>query len=166
MQAASKKQTGYTLLELLVYASLLALMIVLMANSAASLSHIIAEAKTERTVRSSAESAIERIAREVRFANTVNMGASTLNVHPGTLVLTTIDPFTEAAQTITITVTSNRVSVQKNTNPLEYLTSDDTTVTNLVFRRMTNGTVSETIRVELTIGGENFYATTVLRRSY
>ncbi|TSC71096.1 MAG: Uncharacterized protein G01um101470_748 [Parcubacteria group bacterium Gr01-1014_70] len=157
---------GFTLIEILVYGALLAFMIALMANSIGSLSHLVVEAKTERAVRSSAEAALERITREIRFAASVNTGASTLGTHPGTLVLTSIDPFTETAQTITISVTNNRVSIQKNANPVEYLTSDDTTVTNFVFRRVANGTRSESVRTELTIGGEKFYNTTVLRRSY
>ena len=166
MKLHTSNKKGFTLIEILVYASLLALLIVLMANAVASLSHIIGEAKTERALRSSAEAALERITREIRFADTVNMGLSVLNTNPGTLVLTSINPFTETAQTITISVTGNRVTIQKDANPVEYLTSDNTTVTNLIFRRIVNGTVSESIRAELTIGGENFYSTTVLRRSY
>ena len=160
------KTSGYTLLEILVYASLLALVIALMANSIASLTRVFITIKEERVVRASAEAALERIVREVRFAKTINMGASTLNAHPGVLVLTTIDPFTEVAQTITFSINNNRVAVQKNADPVEYLTSDDFAVTNLVFRHMTNSTISEAIRTELTIDGKNFYTTTVLRRSY
>lgn len=160
------KSRGYTLIEILVYASLLALMIALMANAVAALSHIVTDAKEERLVRSSVEAALERIAREIRFAETVNTAASTLNAHPGVLVLTSIDPFTEAAQTITFSVVSSRVVLQKGTGPLEYLTSGNVTVSNLVFRHMTNSDISESVRTELTIDGENVYTTTVLRRSY
>ena len=166
MKLHANNKKGFTVIEILIYASLLALLIVLMANAVASLSHIIGEAKTERTLRSSAEAALERITREVRFAETVNVGLSTLNTNPGTLVLTSINPFTETAQTITISVDGDLVTIQKNAGPVEYLTSDKTTVTSLIFRRIVNGTASESIRAELTVGGENFYTTTVLRRSY
>lgn len=157
---------GYTLLEILVYASLLALLIALMSNAVAVLTRYTIDAKTERVLRSSAEAALERIVREVRFAETVNTGASTLNAHPGVLALTSIDPFTEAPQTVTFSVSNNRVAVQKGANPIEYLTSDNAQVTNLIFRRIVSGTVSESVRTELTIDGEKFYTTTVLRRSY
>lgn len=161
-----KQTRGFTIIEILIYASLLVLLIVLMANAAASLSHIIGEAKTERALRSSAEAALERITREIRFAENVNIGASIFNTHPGTLVLTSIDPFTETAQTITISVTGNQVAIQKNAGPIEYLTSNKVMVTNLIFRHILNGSVSESVRTELTINGKNFYTTTVLRRSY
>lgn len=157
---------GFTLLEILVYASLLVLLIVLIANAIASLSHIIIEAKAERALRSSAEAALERIAREIRFASAVDTGLSVLDASPGTLVLTSIDPFTETPQTITITLNNNRITIQKDAIEAEYLTSLKTTVTNLVFRHILNGTTSQSVRIELTVGGENFYTTTVLRRSY
>lgn len=160
------KNSGYTLLEILVYASLLALVIALMANSIASLTRVFITIKGERVIRASAEAALERIVREVRFAETVNTGASTLDTHPGTLVLTTIDPFTEAAQTITFSIASSRITVQKNANSVDYLTPDNVAVTNLVFRHMINGTVSQAVRTELTVEGKNFYSTSVLRRSY
>lgn len=158
--------TGYTILEMLVYASLLALMIALIANALASLTIIVRDAKGERNLRASAEAALERISREVRFAESINVGASVLDTHPGVLVLTTIDPFTETAQTVTFSVAGGRVAVQKGISPLDYLTSNDVAVTNFVFRRIINGSVSEAIRTELTIDGKNFYSTTVLRRSY
>ena len=166
MKHEVKNKKGFTLLEILVYGSLLALLITLMANSIAALSHLIIEAKAERAVRSSAEAALERIAREIRFAESVNLGSSVLNTNPGTLALTSIDPFTEAAQTITITTSGNRVTIQKGVSGAEFLTSNKTAATNLVFRHMTNSTVSESARTELTVGGEKFYTTTVLRRSY
>lgn len=162
---ASRKK-GFTLIEILVYASLLVLLIVLMANAVASLSHIIVEAKTERALRSSAEAALERITREIRFAESVNIGASVFNAHPGTLILTSIDPFTETPQTITISFTGSQITIQKNADASEFLTSDNTTTSNLVFRHILNGSASESVRTELTIDGKNFYTTTVLRRSY
>lgn len=165
MKLETKNCRGFTLLEILIYASLLVLLIVLMANAVASLSHLISDAKTERALRSSAEAALERIAREIRFAETTD-AASVFDANPGTLVLTSVDPFTEAAQTITISVSSGRVTIQKNTSPVNQLTSESVSATSLVFRHITNGSVSESVRVELTVGGKNFYNTTVLRRSY
>ena len=159
-------RNGFTLLEILVYASLLALMIALIANSFAALARIVIDAKADRAVRASAEAALERISREVRFAETVDLGASVLDAHPGVLALTTIDPFTDAARTVTFALSGSRITVQKDATPVEYLTATGATVSNLVFRRITNGTVSEAIRTELTVNGENFYSTVVLRRSY
>jgi len=166
MNLSIKNKTGFTLIEILIYASLLVLLIVLMANAVASLSHIIVEAKTERAIRSSAEAAIERITREIRFAQTVDTGTSSFGTHPSTLVLTSIDPFTEAPQTVTISFASNQVTIKKGTGAVETLTSDSVTVTNLVFRHIVNGATSESIRTELTIENKSFYTTTVLRRSY
>ncbi len=157
---------GYTLIEILVYASLLALMIALIANSAASLMQIVRDAKGERELRASAEAVLERIAREVRFAEAVDVGASTLDTHPGVLALTTIDPFSENPQTVTFSFNGGRVTVQKGAGPIDYLTSNGVNVSNLVFRRIANGAASESVKTELTIDGKNFYTTTVLRRSY
>mgnify|MGYP001559790972 CR=1 FL=1 len=157
---------GFTILEILVYGALLALLIALMANAIGALSHIVSDAKNERALRSSAEAALERITREIRFAAAVDTGASVLTANPGTLALTSIDPFTEAAQTITITLSGSRVTIKKGAGTAEFLTSDKTTVTNLVFRHIPNGTLSQSVRTELTVGGKNFYTTTVLRRSY
>lgn len=157
---------GFTLMEILVYAAILVLVVVTIIAIAVSLARFYKEAKEERSLRASAEAAFERMEREVRFAGEVLIGSSVLNTHPGTLALTTIDPFTESAQTVTFQLDGTQLGMQVNANPIAHLTSDDVAITNLVFRHITAGTVSEAIRVELTIGGENFYATTILRRSY
>lgn len=157
---------GYSLPEVLTYIAILAVVSIIVINTVLITAKAFSQAQNIRALNASAETAMERIVREIRFAESVDTGASTFNTNPGILVLTSIDPFTETVQIVTIAVSGGRVTLRKNAQPAEFLTSDDVAVNNLVFRHIVAGTVSETIRVEMQIGSANFFDTAVLRRSY
>lgn len=161
-----KSTGGYTLAEALVYLTILIIVSVFVIGAILSTARLFAVAQDLRNIHTSAETALERIAREIRFADSVTTGSSILGSNPGTLVLSSIDPETEIAQTITIGVASNRITIQKNSEPIDYLTSATISVTNLVFRHVAT-TTPQAIKIELGVeNAHNFYNTAILRRSY
>ena len=161
-----KSTGGYTLVEALVYLTILIIVSVFVIGAILSTARLFAVAQDLRNIHTSAETAVERIAREIRFADSVTTGSSILGSNPGTLVLSSIDPETEIAQTITISVAGNRITIQKNSSLVEYLTPNTTTVTNLIFRHVAT-TTPQAVKIEVGIENtHNFYNTAILRRSY
>lgn len=161
-----KQVGGYTLIEMLVYAALFVIASVVIVDGLLVATRLFARTKETRLLRISAETAMERIIREIRLANAVDMATSTLGTSPGVLMLNTIDPVTETPTTIRFALAGGRITIKKSASPAEYLTSEKITVSNLVFSHILNGSVSQAARIEFTIGGKNFYSTAVLRRSY
>ncbi len=166
MKKFTKQEHGFTLAEMLIYATLLTILSIIFISIGISLAKIFRDIKTQRSVRSSAETMLERIGREIRLADTVDTATGTLAVHPGKLVLNTIDPYTETPQTVIFLLDGTRVVMKILGSKGVYLTSSDVAVSNLVFYHIPAGGASEAVRTEATVGGENFYATTILRRSY
>ena len=156
---------GYTLIEALVYIALIVLITVVLIQTLVFLTQGFRQAKGLRVVRLSAETALERIVREIRFADGVTVVGSIFDTHPGTLVLSSIDPITETPQTITITASGSALAIQKDAGTPALLTPTTVTVENIVFRYITTP-LSEAVKIELRINGENFYSTALLRRSY
>lgn len=158
---------GYSLMEAVVYITILALIAVFTVNTILITTKAFAAARNLRNVHASAEVALERIAREIRFAENVNMALSVFNINPGALTLVSIDPLTETPQTIKLARTENAITIQKGSNPPENLTSERVSATNLIFRHIVSaGTTSQAVKVELEVNSKKFYDTIILRRSY
>ncbi|MEK7661874.1 MAG: prepilin-type N-terminal cleavage/methylation domain-containing protein [Patescibacteria group bacterium] len=87
----SRKNGGYTLLELIVYVSVVALLAVISVQSTLSLTRTFSEAKSYGDIRESGTASLERIIKEIRFASSVNLPNTTLNSNPGRLTLNTTD---------------------------------------------------------------------------
>lgn len=158
---------GYSLMEAVVYITILATIAVFTVNTILITTKAFAAARNLRNVHASAEAALERITREIRFAENVNTASSVFDINPGVLTLVSIDPTTEAPQTITLALTNNAVTIQKGSGIPEDLTSGRASVTNLIFRHLVSaGTTSEAVKVELEVNSKKFYDTIILRRSY
>jgi len=150
---------------MLVYMSLLAIVSIVVINNILGIGKLFWQAKEVRNVQEAAHAALERIVREIRFADRVVVGSSVLGSNPGTLVLSSIDPVTEASQTITIRRSGNEITLQKDSGSAEPLSPTNVVVDNLIFRHIAT-TSPEAIKIEMSTEGKNFYATTILRRSY
>lgn len=120
-----------------------------------------------RDIQDSAITVMERVVREVRSAQSVSTGGSTFDSHPGTLSLSTLEDGNPV--TVRFALSSGAIRLTRGGIDLGPLTSDDVTVTNLVFRRADN-TESELIRIELSLQAgertEHFYTSVVLRGAY
>jgi type II secretory pathway pseudopilin PulG len=156
---------GYTLIEALIYIALLIGIAVILVQTLIFLSSEFRDAKKLRIIHVSAENALERIVRELRFADDISIVSSVFDTHPGTLVLSSIDPATETPQTITISSSGTQITLQKGSGSVDALTPATVDVENIVYRLITTP-LSKAVKVELRIDGKNFYTTALLRRSY
>ena len=84
-----KNGSGMTLLETVIYISLLAVISVAVVNVFLSETSAWARARAERDSTDAAKLALERITHEIRLASSVDTGQSVLGSHPGKLVLNT-----------------------------------------------------------------------------
>ncbi|MEK7535475.1 MAG: type II secretion system protein [Patescibacteria group bacterium] len=165
------KNKGFTLIELVVYTAIVAVIFALVLTGMIGLYRSSRVARLSRTVNISAVTALERISREVRDAGTVMTASSTLNTNPGVLTIET-DNASTTGGAYTFSVSSGRVQIADNTST-QFLTSSDVNVSELTFWLATS-TNGEAVRVKIiaapvassTLPARTFYSTTVLRESY
>lgn len=162
---------GFTLIEILVYIAILAVLSVAAVNMLLLVSSSLAEIRVTRSINAAAASSLERIIRQIRDADAVNVGSSTLGSSPGVLSLSG----SESPVLIhRFSVSGGTLFFQSGSNTPIGLTASGLTVTNLVFRLITTSTTSQAVKVELTLAAstgkatttQNFYGTAVLRNSY
>jgi len=163
----SSLKNGYSLVEMLVYVSILSVLAVLVVNVIIVLGQSYGALKATRNVNSAAMTSLERTVREIRLSNSVDTVNSTFGTHPGRLTLSM------GATTTEFYLDSGVFKVRQNGSDEGALTQDGTSVTNLVFRYITVGSI-ESIKIEMTLEStvgkstktENFYNFVVLRGSY
>jgi len=169
----NKMKRGFTLIETIIYTTIIAVIFVLVVNSLSVVIKAFNQGRVSIKINNSAEAAMERMAREIRFAYDID-ALSTLGSHPGHLVLNTYVLGTETPTTAEFYIDAGKVMVKEGIFGAESLTAPDVTVTNLIFRQINASSVSRAVKIEMTMQGssgnyqktENFYNTAVLRRSY
>lgn len=163
---------GFTIIETLVYLSILALMLVAVVAVLLNMSRVYNTLTSNRTLNASAVASMERIVREIRQANSIDVANSIFNVNPGKLVLNTTDE-NGAVTTVEFSVSNGLLAIKQGGNTLGPLNLSSTTVDSLVFRQISTA-VSDAVKVELVLTSsylassktERFYSTAILRGSY
>lgn len=157
---------GFSLLEMAIYVAILSLMAVIVVNTTLSLSASWNSVRVSRDINSAAVTSLERMGREIRAAVGIDVAQSVFDAHPGVLVLT-------GATTIEFSLKDGVLTITENDIETGALMKNTVTATNLVFRRVVNGT-KEGVRIEMTlessrgkiIKSKNFYSFITLRSSY
>lgn len=159
---------GYSIVEIVFYVAILSLFFIIIINSIISFTRPYRQILALRLVERSGLEAMERITRDIRYANTIDTGNSTLDSHPG--VLTISSTYNSVSTTTKFYLDSGVIKVDVNGAYSGPLTTGKTTVTSLIFRRLI-GTLSEAVRVEMevsaTVGSvtktKKYYSTTILK---
>lgn len=161
-----KHRGGYSLLELVIYIGLFALLSIVIMKSLVVVMKTYTTAQAYRRLQANGSLVMERITREMRDASVIS-GSSVFGSHPGTLSLSGSDG-SETEHTVSFSVASNGVRVTEN-GVTGTLTTNEVIVNNLVFRKITT-TVGEGVKIELTLTTANghivtakFYDTVLLR---
>lgn len=162
---------GFSLIEVIVYIAILAVLSTFAVNTLLLIHSSLAEIRVTRALNASAAVAVERMIRVIRDGRSVNIGASTFGSSPGVLALTGSE---SPALTHRFSVSGKALLLESGSNPAVRLTPSGVLVENLVFRLVTASTTSQAIKVELTLAAstgkatttQNFYGTAVLRNSY
>lgn len=164
-----KMDKGFSLLEMIIYVVILTFMLVLIVEVVLSVARSERMIKAMRAVENSAIVSLERVTREMRQADGVNIGLSTFGIHPGNLVLTGLDDIGNA-RTVEFYLSNGQLMQRENGVELGALTESSASVTDLKFYYF-SATTSVGIRTEITIESgtsahyrvEKFYSTTLTR---
>lgn len=142
-----KRNKGFSLVEMLVYTAIIAGVGVGLVEIAIPFLRSYGTLSAVQDTAESAEVTLERIVREIRGADAVDVGASVFNSSPGTLVLMTKDE--NGNDTILTFYASNgRLYIMKDDMSPEPLSRVGVTVGELVFT-YTTGTRSDIVGVSL-----------------
>lgn len=167
MRTLVRTTKGFSLLEMLVYVTILSITAVVVVNTLLVLANSYGTLRVSQRINSSAMAALERMSRDIRSGESVDTLNSTFDVHPGRLTLQA------GATTTEFYLDGDVLKVRENGVDVGSLTTKDTTVSSLIFRYVFIG-ASKAIRVELTLTDsrkeisktENFYSFVVLRGTY
>ena len=161
----NSKQSGYSLIELVVYIAIFAFFAITMTRSLLTVMRTYASAKTYRTLQTNGELIMERISREIRDATIIT--SATYDINPGALALSGVDS-NNAVRTASFTISGDTIQINDN-GTVGTLSTSDVDVSNLIFRRMITS-VGNVIKVELNltttrgnIASATFYNTIAIR---
>lgn len=167
-----KFKSGSSLLETLIYAAIFAVVVILVVNSLLAMSKSYGSIRAAQSVNFSASAAMERMVREIRFAESIDDAGSVFGSSPGRLKLNTGEIGLPAM--IQFFADNGAAAVVEEVSTPEYLTSSSTELVFLRFDKISVSTSSQAVRIRMTLrslGGkiqrtENFYNTATLRGSY
>ena len=162
--------SGFSIIEIIVYIAIFAVMSAVIINSYITIFSSFSNTQTMRNLLESGHTAMERISREIRQADSLNMGSSVFGSNPGELQLNSIDE-TGNLYSVEISAQGGALYLSYNGNLVGNLLGQNISVINLVFRRLVT-TTSEGVKIELTLQDnrsrslrqEKFYNTVILRK--
>ncbi len=169
MRTLLHKKKGSSILELLIYVTILSVFMLVMSQMVVTILRTYNSVKLAKDIESAGLSALERMTRDIHNATSINTSVSTFGTNPGILQLnqnasTTVVKFYVATSTLRL-----------NENGLYVgpLTPSGVTVSNLVFRQITTSN-TKAVKIEFQVRGnfanasitKNFYTTAGLRGSF
>lgn len=165
-------QKGFSLIEMIIYVAILSVLTIVTVNATFETVRVFAEFRVSKNLNSSAVSFLERITREIRAANDIDLAQSTLGVNPGRLTLLIKDAG-GANTTVEFYVENGKLKIKEGGVATGSLTSSSVVVNNFTVRSLLNPN-SSAIKIELdltaTRGGisknRHFYSTIALRGNY
>lgn len=161
---------GYSLVEVLIYSSILGLFFGVIVGSILSMAVSYKTLKISKNLNLSAISVMERLEFEIRRAEAVSL----ISLVPPKLVLNTYDELGNPLSMEFSTSTENAIILKQNGTSIGKLMIYDTKINNLTFTKLVQPGVSEAVKIDMTItnesGGksktETFHNTVILRGSY
>ena len=167
-----KNQKGNSLAEMIVYVGLVSILLLVIIQTAFSISQTSKRSRSYMDVNSAAVSAFSRFSRDIRRATSIDTVQSTLGASSGKLVLN-MKKSDGTNDVLTFFLSDAQVKINQNGVYVGDITQDGLAVSNLTFRKFAVGSTTA-IRVEMTLAPEasttvpalNFYGTYVLRGSY
>lgn len=165
---------GFSLVETMIYIGIFGVVSLFTVNIIFTAVKTYNNFKIVKDLKSAAEISLERMSREIRLANDIDISKSVLGASPGKIYLNTVDFDTDSSKNIEFFASNGALIMVQNGFSEEYLTSSSTEVTNLVFREIVSSTTSKAIKIEMEFkarkGGfeksEKFYTTAILKNSY
>lgn len=154
-------QKGFSLVEMIIYVSILSLVMFVVVNTFISFGGTYREVRMHRAIDTSALTSLERMTRDVRGATNIVINQSTLGSTPGVLVLNAVDG--AVSTTTRFYVDDGVLKVDVNSVYSGPLTLTQTSVTSLSFNRLVS-TSSEAVKIDMTL--QYVYGSTTKTKNY
>lgn len=158
---------GYSFIELIVYISVFVLISIVVTQSLLYSMKTYSVARSYRALQRNADTALDRITREVRNASSITTGSSTFGSSPGTLSFSGTDS-TNTPYSGSLSVLNGNISLVLNGNTYD-LTSNEVSISDITFWSITTNT-SDAVKIKITLSTtrapiitKSFYTTVVLR---
>ena len=171
MKTGLSTKKGYSLVEIVIYVSILAVFFIIIIDSLLSFTKSYREVISLRIIERSGLDSMERMTRDIRSATTVDLINSTLNSNPG--VLSLVATYNGFSTTTSFYLQNGVLKVNVNGIYQGPLSAVDATVTGLIFRRFSNGSsnISSGIKIDMTIEAsvgsttksKKYYSTVILK---
>lgn len=147
------------MLEMIVYIAILVLMLGVIMDITISIVRYHRIIKASRSIENSAITSFERITREVRKANSVDVLLSTFNSSPGKLTINTTNE-SGNPKTVEFYLESNKILLKENGVDQGSLSQSDSKVQSLIFRLL-SGSNFTGVRAEMVVesGTSTYYRT-------
>ena len=146
----SLHNAGYTLLEMIIYISILAVITVTLVNMLLTFVTSYRSVGVLRIAEHTGTDAMERIVRDTRSATSIDAPNSTLGTSPG--VLTLVSTSNGVSTTTKYYVQSGTLKVDVNGAYFGPLSSTNTSITNLVFTQAASATTT-LLKIDMTVQG-------------
>ena len=162
---------GFSLVEMLFYVVILSFALLIVTETLIILTRSFGSLRATQRIEQEGGFLLERMVREIRDATSVD-ASSSLGTHPGKLVLISTTAL-GTPKTVEFYLDAGRVHLKEDGVVIGALSSEQTTITNLIFKKITTAR-SEGVKIEMTVGSgtgrfsrsENLLTTAVLRDSY
>lgn len=166
------QKTGVTLVETVVYVTLLAMLTTVTVTSLVLLNKSLQGIILGRIVNDTAQEVMEKITREIRVANSVDTLESSLGINPSILVLHSTDTAGDAVE-IKFEILASTLEFYRDGSLVGPLTPRQVTIDELIFDHIITPE-SEAVKVSLVLQAqkgstnieETFSTTVLLRGSY
>ncbi len=160
---------GFTIVEMLIYIAILVLILAVIMSVVISMVRSGRIINALRNIETSAIMSTERLARELRQAESVNVGSSIFGSDPGKLVLEGVDSLGNP-RTVAFHLSSGTLMLSENGVDTGALSQSNARVSSLIFYPFSSPDATG-IRTEITIESgtsthyrsEKFYSSTILR---
>lgn len=170
----NKNKKGFSLIEIAVYLGIFSVILVSSLNAVFTVLKTYNTFQVMKIMRNDAEVALERLTKEIKLANDINISQTVLDANPGTLFLNSVDQISENPKTVEFFLDGGALIMKENRGYEKFLTSSSTIISNLIFRKIQNDSTSQAIKIEIAVvskkgkaeKSENFYATAILKNSY
>lgn len=168
------KTSGYSLIEVVIYTAILASLTIFVANTVLLSFSSLKNARINRKINLSAETALERLIRESRLARSVDNTLSVLGSNPSTLVLESVASAVDATPSSkSFFISGGRLAFQKNGGEIKFLTAPNIYVSSFLVSK-TESLHSEAVKINLILESSesaspvsrSFYISAVLRGGY
>jgi type II secretory pathway pseudopilin PulG len=145
--------TGFSLVEMVVYIALLAIIGTVLTLFASQLLNRNTQAQLNAGTLNNAQQIIEVLSHELREANGVYYPTSVFDVHPGQLSLATTKnlPADENLTYVDFYVDDDRLYRKRESQAAELVTSQNVKITKLVFTHVNGSSNQSAVRIELTV---------------